>query len=162
MHSAFDVLSTAEEITDEEIAYLRHFTLKVESHMTDETFAKLPYAFPEANISSFKITRARAEFLAAFKPVPYDCCINSCCCYTGPRATAKTCPFCKEPRLNSNGRPRKRFTYVPIIPRLTAYYRNNSFIELLHYRANFAHESDKVKDVMSGKNYARLCKEYVT
>jgi hypothetical protein len=153
---------TAEEITEEEIAFLRHFALKIGSHMTDETFAKLPFAFPEANISSFKLTKARVEFLAAFKPVPYDCCLNSCCCYTGPHTAATVCPYCQEPRYNPEGRPRKRFTYVPLIPRLTAYYQNKSYIELLSYRANFNHEPDKIKDIMDSKNYARLCREYVT
>jgi hypothetical protein len=156
------ILSTAEEITNDELAFLRHFALKIESHMTDETFAKLPFAFPEANISSWKITRARAEFLVAFKPMLHDCCINSCCCYAGPHATAVSCPYCQEPHYNAAGRPRKRFTYVPIIPRLTAYYRNKSFVELLSYRANFTHEPNIVKDVMDGQNYTRLCQEYVT
>jgi hypothetical protein len=162
MFATHCILFTAEEITEDEIAFLRHFALKVESHMTDETFAKLPFAFPEAYISSFKITKARAEFFAAFKPVPYDCCINSCCCYAGPHAAAMACPYCQEPRYNSEGRPRKRFTYVPLIPRLTAYYQNKSFVELLSYRANFTHEPNKIKDIMDSKNYARLCNEYVT
>lgn len=130
--------------------------------MTDETFAKLPFAFPEAKISTFKLTKARAEFLAAFKPIPYDCCVNSCCCYAGPHAAATACPYCQEPRYNPEGRPRKRFTYVPFTPRLTAYYQNKSFIELLSYRANFHHEPGKIRDIMDGKNYARLCTEYVT
>jgi Transposase family tnp2. len=144
------------------MAFLRHFALKVESHMTDDTFAKLPFAFPEAQISSFKLTKARAEFLAAFRPVPYDCCINSCCCYAGPHAAVTTCPHCQEPRFNAKGGPRKRFNYVPLIPRLTAYYRNKSFVELLSYRAKFSHEPSKIKDVMDSKNYARLREEYVT
>jgi hypothetical protein len=36
-----------QNISASDMAILRAFALKVESHMTDKTFAKLPYAFPE-------------------------------------------------------------------------------------------------------------------
>src|SRR5215510_14258829 len=80
----------------------------------------------------------------------------------GVNSTATACSFCREPHYNSDGHPRKRFTYIPIIPHLSAYYQNKSFVDLLSYRANFIRERDKVKDVFDGTNYVRLCKEYVT
>lgn len=130
--------------------------------MTDETFSKLQRAFPNDTWSTWKVTKARAEFLAAFKPVPYDCCINTCCCYVGPHAKLEQCPYCKEPRYRPNPdpdapkRPRKRFTYVPLIPRLTAFYKSQSMIEKLRYRHVFNHEDGIIKDIMDGKHYARL------
>jgi len=130
--------------------------------MTDETFMKLPFAFPKANISTFKLTKVHAEFLAAFKPIPYDCCVNSCCCYAGPHAAATAYPYCQEPCYNPEGHPCKQFTYVPFTPCLTTYYQNKSFIEKSSYQANYHHEPGKIKDIMDSKNYARLCKEYVT
>src|ERR1700720_1501641 len=39
-------LSIEQHLSDSDMALLRAFALKVESHMTDQTFAKLPQAFP--------------------------------------------------------------------------------------------------------------------
>src|SRR5882762_595617 len=75
-------VSSVEELTDDELAYLRHYALKVETHMTNDTFSKLAFAFPESTVATWKITKARAEFLATFRPVVYDCCISSCCCWS--------------------------------------------------------------------------------
>jgi hypothetical protein len=66
---------TVEELTDEELAYLRHYALKVETQMTNDTFSKLAFAFPESTVTSWKITKAWVEFLATFRPVAYNCCI---------------------------------------------------------------------------------------
>lgn len=161
--SLFSDNAIAEELTDPELAYLRHFALKIEAHMTDDTFAKLPFAFPEANIATFKITKARAEFLSAFKPVAYDCCIASCCCYVGPHANLQACPYCKEPRFNARGHPRKRFTYVPIIPRLKAFYESQKSAQSMQYRGKFQRDSaGTIKDIFDSKNYIRLCQTFVT
>lgn len=130
--------------------------------MTESTFNKLPAAFPEANIASLKITKARAEFLAAFKPVAYHCCPKSCLCYVGPHADKDSCDYCKEPRYDAQGKPRKTFTYIPLIPRLTAFYSNLSMIDKLRYRAAFISDPTKVQDVMDGTHYQQLRSEYVT
>ena len=84
--------------------------------MTNDTFSKLPFAFPESTVASWKFTKARAEFLATFRPVAYDCCISSCCCFVGPNGDLTQCPYCHEPRFNSKGRSRRRFTYAPLVP----------------------------------------------
>ncbi|KAF8154332.1 hypothetical protein K438DRAFT_2077030 [Mycena galopus ATCC 62051] len=110
----------AEELSDDDLAILRAFALKTEDNLTNATFDKLPFTFPDSYIPTLKVTKARIEFLAAFKPIPYDCCPNSCCCYVGPHAEENKCPYCNEPRFKSNGKARKTFTYVPLIPRLVA------------------------------------------
>ena len=126
--------------------------------MTNETFEKLQFAFPEAQWESFKLTKARAEFLSQFTPVPYDCCIASCCLFVGPHAERDTCPFCKERRYNSKGQPRKRFTYVPLIPRLKAFYESTSskLAQDLRYRSNFQRSNDEIHDVFDSENYTKL------
>jgi len=129
--------------------------------MTNDTFEKLPFAFPNVEISSYKVTRARAEFLAAFTPVSYDCCIKSCCCYVGPHTQATHCPYCKEPRHNTQGRPRKQFTYVPLIPRLKGYYQNAQLVQQLRYRHGFVSDPNIIQDVYDGKHYKRLRMEQV-
>jgi hypothetical protein len=149
-------VSTVEELTDEELAYLRHYALKVETQMTNDTFSKLAFAFPESTVASWKITKARAEFLATFRPVVYDCCISSCCCFVGPNSDLTHCPYCHEPRFNSKGRARRRFTYAPLTPRLKAFYQNKEFGQSMLYRSKYQHDGTNLQDVMDGANYQRL------
>ena len=130
--------------------------------MTDNAYGKLRYAYPNSPFTSFKVARTRVEFLAVFKPVHYDCCVSSCCCFVGPHAELSNCPYCNQPRFNSKGHARKRFTYVPLIPRLVAYYKNHAFARDLQYRSQFRHEAGVVKDVMDSRNYSRLRETYVT
>ncbi|KAJ7917801.1 hypothetical protein B0H13DRAFT_2322008 [Mycena leptocephala] len=154
-------LPAAEELTEEDLAILRAFALKTEDHLTNATFEKLPYTFPTANIQTLKVTKARIEFLAEFKPVAYDCCPGSCCCYVGPHANEQKCPYCNEPRFEANGRPRKTFTYVPLIPRLVAYFKNSAAIEQMSYRGKYK-PSAKMKDFFDGANYRVLRDRFVT
>ena len=120
------------------------------------------HTFHLHNIPSLKVTKARIEFLAAYRPVAYDCCVNSCICFVGPHEMKTHCPYCKQPRKNSNGRPRKTFTYSPIIPCLKAFFKNPEMIELMKYRSNYIHDEDSIKDIFDGKNYTRLKEDYVT
>ncbi|KAE9392019.1 hypothetical protein BT96DRAFT_831184 [Gymnopus androsaceus JB14] len=154
---------SGEEITDDEISLLRHFALKVETHMSDDTFASLAFAFPSDPPASWKVTKKRAEWLARFRPVVYDCCINSCLCYVGPHAEKQVCSYFKEPRYRpDSSTPRKRFTYVPIIPRLQGYYRSLSMIDKLRYRASFKEKTNgDIHDVFDCRHYKRLKKTKV-
>lgn len=156
-------ISPAEELSEEDLAILRAFALKTEDNLTNATFAKLPYTFPDSYIPTLKVTKARVEFLAAFKPVPYDCCPNSCCCYVGPHAEEDKCPYCSEPRFKSNGKPRKTFTYVPLIPRLVSYFQNPQVVEQMGYRGDYKRNRDgTMKDVFDSTNYSILQERYVT
>ncbi|KAJ6462062.1 hypothetical protein DFH09DRAFT_879428, partial [Mycena vulgaris] len=152
---------TAEELSEDDMAILRAFALKTEDHLTNTTYDKLAYAFPDAYIPTLKITKARVEFLAAFKPVPYDCCPKSCCCYVGPHADETKCPYCDEPRFKSNGKPRKTFTYVPLIPRLVSYFKNAKVVEQMSYRGKYKPDGI-MKDVFDSTNHRILQDRFVT
>ena len=108
---SLNVDPTEEEMTDDDMAFLRQFAFKVDTHITNATFNKLKYVFPDAGVTSLKITQAWAAFLAAFKPVAYNCCINSCCCFVGPHKDHQKCPYHNKPCYNKSGKPRKQFTY---------------------------------------------------
>ncbi|KAJ7798107.1 hypothetical protein B0H14DRAFT_3545978 [Mycena olivaceomarginata] len=90
------------------MAILRAFALKADDNLTIATFAKLPFAFPDSSISTLKVTKARIEWLAAYK-----------------------CPYCNEPRFKSNGKPRKTFAYVLLVPRLVSYFKNVQIVRRL-------------------------------
>ena len=141
---------------------LRSFSLKIEERLSDETWTKIMNTYHRHNIPSLKLTKARVEFLAAYRPITYDCCVNSCICYVGPHETKTVCPYCKETRKTSCGRSRKTFSYSPIIPRLKSYFKNPEMIKRMQYRGDYVSDENIVKDIFDGENYKRLKEEYVT
>ena len=80
----------------------------------------------------------------------YDCCVNSCVCFTGEFELHMECPLCKEPRLDKRKKARNRFRYIPIIPCLQAMFRDQHVVKMLLYR--FDHEMDpsRIDDVWDG------------
>jgi hypothetical protein len=141
---------------------LRTFSLKIDECLSEETWKKIMYTYHRHNIPSLKVTKARVEFLAAYRPVSYDCCVNSCLCYVGPHEMKQICPYCKEPRKNGSGRARKSFTYSPITPRLKAFFKNPEMITQMQYRADFVHDQSIVKDIFDGETYQHLKEKNVS
>ena len=133
-------VSAVEELTDEELAYLRHYALKVETQMTNDTFSKLAFAFPESMVTFWKFTKAWVEFLVTFRPVAYNCCITSCCCFVALNSDLTHCPYCHEPRFNSKGQARWQFTYAPLTPWLKAFYQNKEFGHSMLYWSKYQHD----------------------
>ncbi|KAJ7663640.1 hypothetical protein B0H17DRAFT_1143968 [Mycena rosella] len=131
-----EAAAIAHKLSTYDLAICRAFSYKVQTNTTDRAFKKLPRAFPQAPpLPKLDALRARINFLAGFKPEIYDCCINSCLCYAGPNADLTSCPYCKEPRRRANGKSRKKFTYIPLIPRLVAFAGNRDIAEKHQYRA---------------------------
>lgn len=143
---------------------IRAFNYKVDTLLTGRAYDKLSLAFPDlASIASIYRLQRRMEFLSGIKVDKYDCCVNSCMCYTRQYSKLKRCPFCHEPRRDRNGKPRKIFQYIPLIPRLVALYANAEHSEKLQsYRADFEPNPNCVTDVFDGTHYDDLRKSYVT
>lgn len=153
---------SGDDITKEDLAHLRSFALKVETHMPDSTFAKLPFAFPDAHIDTWKKIQSRVAELSGIQPELYDCCPNSCLCYVGPHATLNTCPHCQEGRYRPSGQPRSRFLYIPFTPRLKALQSNKPSALLMEHRAKGHQPKDGIiSDVMDSQNYQQLLSEHV-
>ncbi|KAF6750952.1 hypothetical protein DFP72DRAFT_787421, partial [Ephemerocybe angulata] len=144
------------ELSEDDIDWLRAYNLKLMDNLSDTTFSHLAHAFPKHRIASLKITRKRIEFLAQFRPEPYDCCINSCMCYAGPYAKDDKCRYCPEHRYNAAGKPRKQFNYIPLTARLAALFKNIDMVEKLLYRHNFKQEEGVITDIFDGYIYATL------
>ncbi|RXW12674.1 hypothetical protein EST38_g13181 [Candolleomyces aberdarensis] len=150
------------EIDDDDMDLLRAFNLKLEDNLSDAAYAHLPQAFPKHHIASLKVTRKRVEFLARFQPQPLDCCINSCMCYVGPNKDLQKCRYCNKPRFNPSGKPRKRFNYIPLIPRLGALYQSPEMVEKMSYRHRRQPPKDGAfEDVFDGEIYRNLQKTKV-
>lgn len=143
---------------------LRAYELKLTENLTDTTYQRFPQAFPKHNIASLKVTRARVEFLAQFKPQPVDCCIDNCMAFTGANADATACtwPGCGKARYTASGKPRRRFNSIPLIPRLLALYESKDKAQEMSYRENYAVEEGVFKDVFDGGIYRTLREQNVT
>ena len=143
------------------MAILRAYAFKIDTHMTDDAFTKLPYVFPNEPIPTVDVSRSRLQFLSGFKPIRYDCCINSCCCFVGPHKDCTQCPFCGEDRnitnTAGNKMAHKVFNYLPLIPRLVTMYANAENVQEMRYWAfEHAHTPGKVTDIFDSHIYRRL------
>lgn len=140
---------------------IRLFALKTSFNMSDEQYEAMQEVLPESLIPSFFRARACVEALSSFRPQKYDCCTGSCIAYTGKYKDEDHCPKCKTPRHGANGRPQRQFTYLPIIPRLSALFRNKSMSSTLRYRHEYIHNGDIMKDIFDSSHYLDLCREKV-
>ncbi|KAJ7733998.1 hypothetical protein DFH07DRAFT_754569, partial [Mycena maculata] len=153
---------SAHKLSAYDLAICRAFSYKVQSNTTDRAFKMLPHAFPQdPPLPSLDGIRSRVNFLAGFKPQIYDCCPNSCLCYVGPHKDLTACPHCKEARWRANGKPRKKFTYIPLIPCLVAFAGNHEMAEKQQYRTKHVHVPGTMTDVFDGKHYRSLLKKHV-
>ena len=141
-----------------DLAICRAFAYKLESHTSDSNFSKLPRAFPQhPPLPKLGKIRARIRFLSGFRPEQYDCCPASCCAYTGPHADLSQCPYCSGDRYNSSGAALKKFTYIPIIPRLLAFTENEDTAREMQYRAHeHTPQPGVATDIFDGAHYTHL------
>ncbi|KAF5353611.1 hypothetical protein D9758_013768 [Tetrapyrgos nigripes] len=152
-----------------DLAICRAFSYKLQSHTTDKNFAKLPYAFPsDPPLPKIDCIHSRIASLSGIEPEIYHICVNSCICYVGPHESRDSCPFCGKKRLHPDGKVRKTWPYIPIIPRLTVFAMNPGMAKAMQYRNNFIHgigpgcsEPGIVKDVFDGKSYQELLQKRV-
>lgn len=151
------------KLSEEDANLILKYTLKVEDHLTERTFRRLERTYPNEHHDSLKVTKKRVQFLSGFKPIRYNCCVNSCVCYTGYYEHHTKCPNpeCGHDRYRANGKPRKYFNYHPLTPRLMALYRNPEYAEKMRYRANYEHIPGETQDVFDGTHYQTLLKTIV-
>lgn len=151
------MLGAAEDITDDDLAHLRPFALKVDTHMPGKTFTKLKFAFPDANVDTWKKIQGRVAHLSGVQPELYDCCVKSCLCYVGPHARLRECPHCHESRFRPSGQPRACFMYIPFTPRLKALQANKTSAQSMQHRATGHQRKEGViSDVMDSTHYQGL------
>ena len=100
-------------------------------------------------------------FLAGFSAQPYDCCPDLCICYTGPHSNATSCTYCGLSRYHTNGKPCKKFTYLPLIPCLQAFCANHKILTTMQYQSQSKSIPGVIRDVFDGENYKALRSKYV-
>ena len=107
------------------------------------------------DIESECVALRRFTLLTEVEPVFYDCCINSCMCYTGRHKHETHCRFCNEPRIRG-GKVQRHFSYLPLIPHLQGWFQSEAKIQSLLYRDHFEYTPGRIKDVFDCEHYRRL------
>jgi hypothetical protein len=119
------------------MAILCAYLFKLKTHLTDNGFSMIPFAFPNDSVSSINICCSHLQFLSKLEPERYHCYIKSCCCFMGPHADLLQCLYCSEDHYitdcNGNNQPQKYFNYLPIIPCLVAMHANADQASLLAF-----------------------------
>ena len=129
--------------------------------MPRRTFNQMRYTFGDfMDIESEYVALRHFALLTEVEPVLYDCCINSCMCYTGKYKHYSRCRFCNEPRTRG-GKVQRQFSYLPFIPRLQGWFQSLAKIQALSYRENFEHPPGRIKDVFDSEHYRSLLRTKV-
>jgi len=160
-------LTARSTLNEAELKNIRAFNYFITQGTTREAYEALRSTFPELeDISSIYLAQKTVAKLSGLNPKYADCCVNSCCCYMGKYKMLDRCPFpdCNEPRYDENRRPRKRFQFLPIIPRLIALFLDKATAEKMNYRHKHCEtrDTEKVTDIFDGTLYRELCNREVT
>ncbi|CAG8832706.1 1035_t:CDS:2, partial [Cetraspora pellucida] len=70
---------------------LRLLEIKAHSNMTNEMYCKIIDAFSEQNVSLYRATK-KLSSLISIDPIWIDCCVKSCCAFTGNLKDLRECP----------------------------------------------------------------------
>ncbi|QRV97963.1 Transposase family Tnp2 protein [Ceratobasidium sp. AG-Ba] len=157
------------QLSPEDLLLAEAFNYRVTLDATGRAIETLPYAFP-GRLDGFPKESeytSRIIKLTGMKGVRIDCCVNSCIAYTGPYKNRIECPRCgafryKRDEWSPTGvRPRRRFLYIPLIPRLVNMYRDPTTARLLGYRARRRPRPQSLSDIFDGQYYAQLMQRRV-
>ncbi|QRV83005.1 Transposase family Tnp2 protein [Ceratobasidium sp. AG-Ba] len=154
-------------LTDQDRASLRFLAARQRSHFSRAIYDDLRLNACEAvGLPSDFVAWRRLKILSGLESRTYDCCLNSCICYVGIYSELEQCRYCKAPRFNAAGEPRRMFNYTPLIPQLLGLFQNPESIKKMRHRAG--HEAYRaahpgvMEDVFDGELYRRLRNTKVT
>lgn len=81
--------------------------------------------------------------------------------FAGPFADLDACTVCSEPRLDNRKKPRNAFRYLPIIPRLQAFFKSQRIIDMLLYRQQLGPFEGTLRDVFDSEHFRELLNKKV-
>ena len=142
----------AGKLSEANMSILQAYAFKVNEHLTDEAFAKIPFAFPNEHVPMAKVCRSCLRFLSHLQPRRYGCC------FAGEHKDRTKCPYCGQDRYKVDRRgkkkPRKVFSYLPFIPHLVAMYSNAAkAIERQYHAFEHVHMPGQIMDVFDSHIY---------
>jgi hypothetical protein len=147
--------------SDADIHIIQALLHKIRSKLTAAAFEGGQWAFSGGQPSIPPLPECHRQLadLAGFDAIKFNCCFNSCICYaTDAYRDLDTCLYCKEPRYDKRGKPRKQFSAIPLIPILLAFVESQLLGAEMGYRARYKEERQKhrKKDVFDGRHYRHL------
>ncbi|KIJ25032.1 hypothetical protein M422DRAFT_103022, partial [Sphaerobolus stellatus SS14] len=150
------------KFSEEDFEALRAFAYQSKVGLTSQAYEKLRHTWPELKIDSLKVLRRHIHNLSGLSPVNYDCCVNSCCAFTGHLSDLTQCPHCNEDRFEANGHiSRKQFQYIPLKPRLQKLYTSHRSAHLNRHQSRHEHQPGKICDFYDSQVYQELLDKYV-
>ena len=110
--------------------------------LSKESFSRLlyilnAYLLPSGNVLPTSYHKARTIIDKNVVPVKeFHCCVNDCVLFRnsscGQYEKCDVCPKCGEPRYQPVSKtPRKRFSYIPLLPRLKRMFASRNVSQLL-------------------------------
>ena len=147
----------AEDLTDEDIDNIKMFNIRLKGHISRRLYEYIRHTFADRlKFDSLYKLYTRIAQLAGISEEKYDCCMNSCCTFTGTLSETQVCPYCNEERYDMHGRRRQIFRYLPFTHRLAALFSNPKTSELMQYRATYESMAGELGDVFDGLHYCSL------
>ncbi|QRW03146.1 Transposase family tnp2 [Ceratobasidium sp. AG-Ba] len=149
------------DLTERDRKTLGFLAARLRSHFSRATYDDLRlHVCEELGLPSDFVAWRRLKMLAGLTARKYDCCLNSCICYLGKHQDLDTCPHCKTSRFTAGGKPRRTFTYTPLIPQLIGLFQNAESVKNMRHRANHADYRARhpgiIGDVFDGEIYQTL------
>ncbi|KAI5779866.1 hypothetical protein DFH27DRAFT_463084, partial [Peziza echinospora] len=83
-----------------------------------------------SRIDSLETIISQLQSITGYRAQVFHCCPKQCMAYTGEYQNLDACPICGESRYLS-GQPRKKWLYIPVIPRLLLQYSSKERAALL-------------------------------
>jgi hypothetical protein len=121
------------------------FKLQIDSNMGANNFDRFRIHFPQLGLPSLHNVCKDMQRLSGLTTRLYDCCRNSCVCFSGPHAELDACPYCDSPRYRAGtATPVKQFQHIPLIPQLKALYGGRHMAEAMLYRSK--HHDNNTND----------------
>ncbi|CAH1276909.1 Hypp9425, partial [Branchiostoma lanceolatum] len=115
------------------------------------------YLLPDGNCmpSSWDEARKLIDDLLTPKETIHVC-VNDCVAFRKDRKDMKRCPVCKEDRyVSGTTRPRKKFHFLPLVPRLRRLYEIKAFSHLLSKHMDSGVANDIVRDIHDSPGWHR-------
>lgn len=142
-----------DRFTQEDLDDLQALAFNLKHKHTREALEDMAKMRP---LSSPYIMKKKLEQFSELVDEPYDCCIDSCMAFTGPYKDLDACQICHAPRYDNRGKARNVFHYLPLIPRLQAFFKSERIIEMLRYRQEREPYDGTLRDVFDSEHFQTL------
>jgi len=133
--------------------------------MTNNTYHAIMEAFSEQYVSLYRATKKLAS-LVSIDPIWIDCCVKSCCAFTGNLKNLQECPICGEARYKNSKKKigKKKMAFFPLKNRFIIQYQNYNRSLELQYRNNYITSQKYLQnrsygDIFDGRRYQELVEE---